>query len=214
MNETNDRNPTNELWTAYQAAFDHFNAELWAGKLPRCILNFSRKRGAYGFFWAERWAPAGEEKKERAHEISLNPDHSNRSERDVASTLVHEMAHHWQQCFGKPSKGAYHNKQWGTEMKRIGLQPVAHGGGETGTRVSHTVVDGGAFLAALEKLPTAAMPWRVGPALADAAPLPPSARQGNRNKTAYVCGCGSKVWGKPGMSVHCNECDEDFAEAE
>lgn len=35
----------------------------------------------------------------------------------------------------------------------------------------------------------------------------------NRNKIKYICpGCGMKVWGKGGLSIHCNECNEDLEE--
>lgn len=203
--------PTSAVWDAYQAMFDFFNEQLWGGKLPEAILNMSRKRGAAGFFWADRWESVDGSK--RAPEISLNPECSNRQPVEVASTLVHEMCHHWQQAFGRPGKGAYHNREWGTEMKRVGLQPVSHDqpGKETGCRVSHTVIADGSFLRAFDGLPEKAMPWRCG-ALRPASepPLPPGGRRGNRNKTAYRCGCGVKVWGKPDLHLHCNDCGSDF----
>jgi hypothetical protein len=35
----------------------------------------------------------------------------------------------------------------------------------------------------------------------------------NRNKIKYICpGCQMKVWGKSGLSIHCNECNEDLEE--
>lgn len=35
----------------------------------------------------------------------------------------------------------------------------------------------------------------------------------NRNKIKYIChGCQMKVWGKSGLSIHCNDCDEDLEE--
>jgi hypothetical protein len=243
-----DATPTTDLFSTYQAMFDHFNATLWAGQLPQAILNLSRYRGAYGVFMPSRWAPVAEAKpqrqggrcrrplsangwtngqpEERRHEISLNPDHSNRLPRDIAGTLVHEMAHHWQQVFGKPGRGAYHNQQWATEMKRVGLQPVSFDrpGTEVGCKVSHTIIPGGAFDKAFAELPEKAMPWAIGAPRAFvvtgpdgsvvAPPSPVTKRPGGaaRNKRTYVCGCGNKVWGKPGLSLRCGDCVEDFVE--
>ena len=59
--------PTSEQFLAYQAAFDYFNAALFDGRLPPCVLNFSRKARTHGFFCPDAWAK-GETK---AAEISL-----------------------------------------------------------------------------------------------------------------------------------------------
>jgi hypothetical protein len=82
-------------------------------------------------------------------EVALNPDwFTGRTDREIVSTLVHEMVHAWQYAFGKPSRRGYHNKQWAVRMKEVGLYPSstgAVGGRETGQRVSHYILDGGAF---------------------------------------------------------------------
>jgi len=31
-------------------------------------------------------------------------------------------------------------------------------------------------------------------------------------KTKYTCECGTNVWGKAGLELHCNSCDTDFEE--
>lgn len=31
-------------------------------------------------------------------------------------------------------------------------------------------------------------------------------------KIKYTCGCGTNVWGKSGLDLHCNRCDTDFQE--
>lgn len=43
-------NVTKEQYGALQAAFDYFNKELFANKLPRIMLTFSRRSRALGFF--------------------------------------------------------------------------------------------------------------------------------------------------------------------
>jgi predicted SprT family Zn-dependent metalloprotease len=59
--------------------------------------------------------------------------------RDLLSTLVHEMAHQEQEEQGKPSRSGYHNKEWGTFMQQVGLQPSNTG--KTGGKVTGQRVD-------------------------------------------------------------------------
>lgn len=191
--------PTSAQFQAYEAMFAYFNGELWGGRLPPVILNFSRHAGALGFFAPERW----ENGKERTHEISINPAFLlTRSPREVASTLVHEMTHHWQKEFGKPSRGGYHNREWAAEMKRVGLHPsstAAPGGDEVGQRVSHYIVEGGPFDVAFQKMPEACtLPWRC-------AAEPGTARAKTRkNKRKYTCpACGTNAWGCSGLVLQC-----------
>ena len=52
--------PTADQFGAYRAAFDYFNERLFAGALPRCLLNFSRKsKRTRGFFAPHRWEGDG-----------------------------------------------------------------------------------------------------------------------------------------------------------
>src|SRR4051812_47129509 len=90
--------PTRAQFDAYQGMYDFFNRVLFAGELAPVLLNFSRASKTLGFFAPERWENAGAEV---THEISLNPAHlKSRPPREVASTLVHEMVHAWQQGHG------------------------------------------------------------------------------------------------------------------
>jgi predicted SprT family Zn-dependent metalloprotease len=90
------------------------------------------------------------------HEIALNPDSFvGRTDEQILDTLVHEMAHVWQQTYGKPGRRGYHNKQWAAEMKRIGLYPSdtgQPGGKETGEGMSDYIIEGGRFQVACRKL--------------------------------------------------------------
>src|SRR4051795_11997675 len=114
--------PTIDQWQQYQAAFDHFNAQLFDSQLPDCILNFSRhnQNRSRGYFSPGRWHKDGA----TTHEINLSPrilitDEPIRS----LSTLVHEMVHLWQYTYGHPPKNCYHNKEWADKMEYIGLMP-------------------------------------------------------------------------------------------
>lgn len=86
--------------------------------------------------------------KKVVHEISINPDFMNREDRDWHSTLVHEMCHLWQEDFGRPSRGGYHNSQWADKMIQVGLMPSdtgEAGGKRTGQSITHYIIPGGKF---------------------------------------------------------------------
>lgn len=196
MSHTPHDDPTRAQYGAYGNAYDHFNRELYGGRLPRCMLNFSRKsRRVLGFFAQDRWEHRGE----RTHEISLNPDLLHRPVIDVMSTLVHEIAHLWQVEFGTPSVG-YHNEEWALHMEAIGLMPSntgRPGGRRTGQQMSHYIIEGGPFHLAFQAMPPEyLLPWQSGgiPAVSRAA----------KNKITYLCpACGLRVWGKPHISIVC-----------
>ena len=205
------RSPTKVQFTAYEQMFGFFNRRLFGGGLPACLLNFSRKAKTYGFFAPERWQH--DHAKEVRHEISLNPASlRTRKPIDVASTLVHEMVHLWQQEFGRPSRTGYHNAEWATKMDEVGLTPsstAAPGGARVGQAVSHYIATGGRFAEAFAAMPSKfLLPWSCEE-LEDGQGKKPA----SRNKVKYTCtGCDTNVWGKPGLAVVCGDCEEAFEE--
>lgn len=206
--------PTALSFNALQTAFDFFNRELFGSKLPPAMILLHRKKHANGYFWAERFSHR-DLKDEKLHEIAINPSTMRgRSDTDVLSTLVHEMCHHEQQCFGKPSGGGYHNAEWGTMMKRVGLQPTAIGNPEheTGTKVTHKIVEGGPFAEACAKLLKTGFSLPYSERVFTKAEKA-RAKVKKASKTKYCCpSCDMAVWGKPGLSVGCIECDEAMEE--
>lgn len=54
-------------------------------------------------------------------EIAINKKHLDRKFWLVLRTLLHEMIHAWQQNFGKPSCGNYHNKQFRQKAAELGI---------------------------------------------------------------------------------------------
>jgi predicted SprT family Zn-dependent metalloprotease len=199
--------PTGDQFGAYRQAFDYFNRALFGDRLPRCILNFSRRGSVYGFFSPERWARGDD----HTHEISLNPDLLHRPVLESMGTLVHEMVHELQHEFGKPSRRGYHNKEWADMMESIGLMPsnTGHPGGRrTGQRMSHYIIDGGPFDVAFRAMPPEyQLPWTSGQTPAD---RPPRA-----DKVKYQCPmCAIAVWGKAGLHVVCEDCDERLQSGE
>lgn len=146
-----------KLWKALHGAFDHLNDDLFEGELDRnrVILNCSRKSArTLGFYRPMGWR-GGDQEQEKA-EISLNPDSMHgRSIDEIYSTLAHEMAHFWQDCFGEPGKRGYHNKGWADKMELIGLMPfdIKDAKKKTGMRCSHNIIPGGVFDQSMEKMP-------------------------------------------------------------
>ena len=191
-----------------QTAYDYFNAELFSERLPQVLITLQRKKNARGYFSPNRFDGRGFDGK--AHELALNPDlFVGRSDRDILSTLVHEQAHVWQQEFGKTPRGGYHNKQWGDEMKRIGLYPSATGqpnGKETGQSMTHYILDGGLYALAFSKLESQGikLKWE------SKGNVPVRAAK-KESKAKYTCpSCGLNSWAKPGTSLVCGVCyDED-----
>lgn len=213
-----------------------YNQAIFGGTLSDCIVNMSRHGGSYGFFAANRWRGENEAKK-IIHEISINPDFMNREDIEWHSTLVHEMCHLWQEDFGKPSRGGYHNRQWADKMVQVGLMPTdtgEPGGKQTGQYVTHYIIPDGRFEQVFKTLssedlqnlrlrykPTlaalSAKPVRIGSSGGDDGGEPEAgaggddeSRSGKRKK--YTCGCGCNVWGKSGLLLKCGLCGTDFIE--
>ena len=202
--------PTEAQYTAYNLAFDFFNERLWDDALPPCILTFSLKnRKARGYYHANKWTHP--ETSTVASEIALNPDHlRDRTLGQILSTLVHEMAHHWQHFLGDPPRSGYHDRQWAKQMKEIGLYPSSTGepgGKETGQSCSHYIVEGGAYDEAFRDLPEeAALPWTT--AFAD----PNKTASKKPSKVSYSCGC-RHFQARSGLTeIVCGMCGGEFGE--
>jgi predicted SprT family Zn-dependent metalloprotease len=101
----------------------------------------------FGYFSPDRWAS---KEGKKCHEIAINPEYVARVTLiELMQTLVHEMAHCWQYCYGKPSVKSYHNKQWSNKMKSIGLMPSSTGqpgGAFTGQNMMDYPLPGGKFI--------------------------------------------------------------------
>lgn len=202
--------PTTEQFTAYQAMYAYFNRVLFAGQLAPVILNFSRASArTLGFFAPKRWGRGADS----THEISLCPSYlALRPPKETASTLVHEMAHAWQEEHGKPGRGRYHNQEWADKMKAIGLQPTATGelgGPETGDSMTHVIVKGGPFDRAYDAMPKdCQLPWTSFDREKSKTKRKPS-------KVKFTCAtCGCNAWGKPTLSLMCGDCEEQMEPAE
>lgn len=199
--------PTKEQFTAIQNAYDYFNKVLFNNGLKPCLLNFSRKSKAYGFFAPARWGKR-KSKEFSIHEISINPESLQRSPKETYGTLVHEMCHLWQFDQGKYSSNGYHNQEWANKMKSVGLIPSdtgQPGGKETGSNMTHYIEKNGKFEKSFNVIPkNILLPLQC---VAE----PPSKKSKAKNKIKYTCpSCGNNVWGKESLNIQCEDCEESF----
>ena len=127
----------------------------------------------------------------------------------ILSTLAHEMAHVWQQAHGTPPRRSYHDRQWAAKMHEIGLHPSSTGepgGKETGQKVSHYILPGGAYARAYAKLQATGFLLRW-----QSAPESQQARAKKKaSKTKFTCpDCGQNAWAKPDALLICGDCYDD-----
>lgn len=206
--ETDRRKPTSAQYEAFERACRHLNDRLFEGQLPPAILVFNRTAASASFFSADRWY-ARDDSRQLVSEISLNPDMLKRlTERKIAATLVHELAHLWQHAFGqKKSRDGYHNMEWSQRMESVGLMPSdtgRRGGVRVGQKVSQWIVRGGPFESAFASMPrTWLLPFLSGEA---------EEKKTDRSKTKLVCpGCGDAVWGKRKVALQCVKHEKPLA---
>lgn len=193
--------PTTDTYPVLQDAYDHFNEHIFDGLLPNCLITLSGElRNAYGYYRNHPF----KNQDQSTDEISLNPfTFAGRVDREIYSTLVHEMVHLWQHHFGVDNKKTHHDKEWADKMESIGLMPsstAAPGGKRTGRKVSHYIIEGGAFDIAEQKF-KGVIAWRGAPI--------ERVKKGSK-RTKYVCpDCGLNAYGKPGIELACVTCSQE-----
>lgn len=170
-------------------------------------MTLQRHAKAKGYFSADRFE--GRTNGAKAHELAMNPDiFTGRTDREILSTLAHEMVHVWQQTHGKAPRRAYHDRQWAEKMKAVGLQPTTTGdagGKETGQSVTHYIIEGGTYAQAYEKLAATGfqLSWQSHP-------ITEERKKKAASKTKYTCEtCGTNAWAKPETSLICGTCYQD-----
>jgi predicted SprT family Zn-dependent metalloprotease len=198
--QTNN-DPTAAQYGVLTEAYDWFNASLFDGRLPPCLITLRANRSEYGFFSGNRFGTKlGDDV---IDEIALNAKHFQPSTtEDILSTLVHEMVHLEQHHFGTPSRGGYHNREWGALMKRVGLYPSSTekpGGKETGQRVSHYIIEGGPFSVSSAELIATGFSIKYVDLQKH--------REKTPSKVKYCCvSCDARAWAKPNTNLVCGDC--------
>lgn len=206
------RESPNRQYVTLSAAFDFFNRRLFAPRLPPALITLQRHKGARGYYSARRFEGRGEGS-QTTDEIALNPaTFEDRTDAQILSTLVHEMVHHWQDHFGHPSRGRYHNHEWADKMEAVGLVPSdtgEPGGARVGQRVTHYIAAAGPFDIACQELLTGGI--RVEWQSREGSTSPARVRS-NSSKTKYTCqDCGLNAWAKPDAHLLCGECGNRLA---
>lgn len=148
--------PTAEMSAELQAAFDHFNRELFDDEVPPPLLTIQRQKMTAGYFTAKGWAHR--QGAQKVDEIALNPKYfAVQTLQESMKVLVMQMAFAWQTHYGKPGRRRYANKDYGDKLQSIGLMPSKTGkpGGKmTGEKIDAYVIEGGPFEEACRKLLT------------------------------------------------------------
>lgn len=221
--------PTMQAYGELQQAYDHFNAALFDGALPFCLITMQREKRTYGYFSSKRFVHRHD--KQMTDEIAINPSYfAVVPLLEVLQTVVHEMVHLWQFHFGNPGRRGYHNKEWAGKMESIGLMPSSTGqpgGAKTGEKMADYPIPDGRFMAAADALTIGdfRISWldRFPPMMAAGAMaallsegdelaglVEPQGPRNRSNRVKYRCPtCGAQVWGKPELRVLCGgeECE-------
>ncbi len=198
---TKQENPSVETYALLNHAYEYFNKALFRGELPNCLITLQRYKTACGYFSAQQFENKNGVKTD---EIALSPEYFGKGNKETMQTLVHEMCHLWQYHKGKPSRNGYHNKEWGSKMKEVGLYPSStsqEGGDETGQKMGDYAIKGGIFestFATWEKQYAGFTLFHD---------ILKVKAKGKGTKIKYTCGgCDTKVWGKPGLGIKCEAC--------
>ncbi len=190
---------------SFQEIFDFFNDNLFEGRLPHVILNFSRSSAkTIAFLKPKTWSPESGEDKASISEISLSPRFLDRSKKETFSTIVHEQCHLWQHTFGTPGRPGYHNMEWAEKMLEVGLKPITANGKMTGQSVSHEILADGKFekvFKVIEK--ELKLPFLV---LNENIKNPSKA-----SRSKYSCSkCMAIVYGKRNLKIVCGVCNVQY----
>jgi hypothetical protein len=152
-NRNTKMQPTRETYASLEQAYEALNRALFDGLLPPCLIGLERSAIGHEYFCLNRMA---RDDGMVADVIALDPaQFHDRPLPDILATLAHDMVHLWQDHFGQPGRGRYHNREWAVAMKAIGLQPTATGqpgGKETGRRMEQLIVAGGPLDRAAHKI--------------------------------------------------------------
>ena len=200
--------------------YKFYNEAIFEGNLAECIVNMSRHGGAYGFFAANRWR-SGQGDKQIVHEISINPDYMNRTDKEWHSTLVHEMCHLYcrENNIKEVSRGGkYHNKRFKEVAEAHGLTCVPCGQYGWNTTPGDNLVEyalnkgWNEILLGRNTLPPAMRTGATGTAQPGAAT--PGGKRPSSTRKVVCPVCGQSVRATKKVNIICGVCMVPMIEAE
>ena len=204
-----DSGNPNQDYIKLVEAYDYFNQKIFDGHLPDVLITLRGNRSFIGYFCPAEFSTRQPESRIKVDGLAINPQYLSRTDIEILSTLVHEQCHVWQEHFGKPSKGSYHNVEWATKMLAVGLTPFSNSNHDlmTGTSMSHTIMPDGRF----QQLATALLDTGWTLTITELPPTAMNGRAAQKKKVKYTCpDCQTKVWGRPNLHIGCNDCGVEF----
>ncbi len=203
---------TGEFYKSFEDAYNFYNEHLFDGQLPPCLITTQRKsKRVLGYYSEKKFIRL--DGPEQMDELALNPVHfMNQTTEETLSVLVKNMVMVWQYHFGQPSRKGYHNKQWAEAMESVGLCPSEdgeEGGKQTGQKMSHYIIQDGAFDRATKQLLDMGfkIPW--GDYVPPSAPEDIAGEQGQKppKTVTYTCPeCALTAKAAPFKSLGCGGC--------
>lgn len=188
--------PTLSQYGDFQAAFQHFNLELFGGALPDTMLTLARTRHASGYVIPDGFHVRNQESGEKTPEIGLNPQRfANRTAEQVLGALACEMVKLAQHMAGKGSPDGYLNRDFYKRCEALKLDPgtcePSDKQGPFGVAAMHLLADG----------------WAVRYVAPPVTREEQKRRESKRNsKTKFTCPVtGLNAWAKPSAVLFTKE---------
>lgn len=214
--------PTSIQSEAMSKVFAYLNEKLFEDKLPAPMIVFTRNPKIMGGYYAhKKWFSA--EDGSGVDEIAINANTMvEGDEIQLLQVLVHELVHQWQQHFGEPGRGGYHNREWADKCLEIGLKPMAvdQPDCETGDKIDTVLIKGGKAMIVLANMPEDISIPFYAEVLGNPDPDTPQQKAKDEDKDTpvpqpksgqkikYTCpGCGFNLWGKSGGRFMCMDCN-------
>lgn len=240
MAKTKEVKLSTELYAKIQTVIDELDKSFFKGakreKIPQLVFAINNKCKSCVVAFVSPDALYDKKTDTKIQYLGINPDYLDKELGYNLSTICHEICHVYENAYIHIPRGGYHDKAWHDLMISCGLEPKYLNSSKT--NVNETIIKGGVFEKFIADFTekygedyfnivsySAEVRRKTRVALgiedgedddtphADNADKP--IKVYNRNKIRYVCAsCGMKVWGKSGLSIHCNECDEDLEEEE
>ena len=229
-----------ELYSKIQKCIDSLDSTFFSGngkqKIPELVFAINNQVRACVVAFVSPEALYDKKTDTKLQYMGINPDYLDRKIGEILATICHELCHVYEHAYIHIPRGGYHDRQWAGLMEDCGLEPVYNN--KSKTMVNHKIVEGGAFEDFVKKFTeengedyfnivsySQEIARRTRKELGieegedEDEPKPDNAdkpvKKYNRNKIKYVCpDCGSKVWGKAGLNIFCNDCSCDFKEEE